>query len=83
MNYLATCKSHRGAKDDIETNIQPIEFRQKSKMRSPNLLSSLPIILDKENALLLFYNAFLFVAFYDIITIIPSQFAEVYNFDDF
>jgi hypothetical protein len=83
MNYLAIRKSHRGAKDDIEPNIQPTEIPQKSKMRFPNPLPSLSIILDKENALLLFYNAFLFAAFYDITATIPSQFAEVYHFNDF
>jgi hypothetical protein len=52
-------------------------------MRFPNPLSSLPITLDKENALLLSYHTFLFAAFYDITATIPSQFAEVYHFNNF
>ncbi|KAJ9656137.1 hypothetical protein H2198_005193 [Neophaeococcomyces mojaviensis] len=81
MNYLAIRKA-RKVRHTIEDDNTVQREPNKKKFRFPNPLASLIIILDKQNALLLFYNAFLFAAFYDITAVIPSQFAEIYHFNE-
>lgn len=82
LNYLAVRKARMDPAQQI-VHVQDDEHPlSKRKFRFPNPLSSLKIIMDKENALLLFYNSFLFAAFYDISATIPSHFARIYNFND-
>ena len=80
MNYLAVRKARQESNNELE-HVQS-ETIVPPKRRSPNPLASLKMLLDKENALLLFYNAFLFCAFYDITATIPSQFAKKFGFND-
>ena len=80
MNYLAVRKARQESNNELE-HVQS-ETVVPPKPRSPNPLASLKMLLDKENALLLFYNAFLFCAFYDITATIPSQFAKKFGFND-
>ena len=83
MNYLAVRKArNEQPKEELERIQSHTTLVPKRKFRFPNPLSSLHILWDKENAMLLFYNAILFAAFYDITAVIPSQFAEIYNFND-
>jgi len=83
MNYLAIRKARQHPSSDTEQpEQQSPSTLPKTKLRFPNPLSSLRIIADKENALILFYNAFLFAAFYDITAVIPSQFSRIYHFND-
>ncbi|OQV08068.1 hypothetical protein CLAIMM_12393 [Cladophialophora immunda] len=74
MDYLALRKSR--------SSLNPNTRGSQGKIKLPNPLRSLYIIYDKENALLLFYNAFLFAAFYDVTAAIPSQFTEIFGFDE-
>ncbi|KEF51654.1 uncharacterized protein A1O9_12289 [Exophiala aquamarina CBS 119918] len=83
MNYLAIRKARRiypqgqlASPEDVGGLSQ-----KRQKIGFPNPLRSLYIIFEKENALLLFYNAFLFAAFYDVGAAIPSQFAEIFHFN--
>jgi len=82
MSYLAVRKARKEGETSGESitsqNVQP----GTKKHRFPNPLASLKIILDKQTAVLLFYNALLFAAFYDVTAIIPSQFAQIYQFND-
>ncbi|KIW81746.1 hypothetical protein Z517_04772 [Fonsecaea pedrosoi CBS 271.37] len=85
MNYLAIRKARKlrpqdqmSVKDEQPQN----ETRRKKKLRFPNPLRSLYIIMDKENALLLFYNAFLFAAFYDVTASLPSQLQAIFGFNE-
>lgn len=87
MNYLAVRKARKlDPKDGLSsTDIQSTPSqpsRPQSKLRFPNPLRSLYILFDKENALLLFYNAFLFAAFYDVSAAIPSQLKEIFDFNE-
>ncbi|KAK4947299.1 hypothetical protein LTR10_013667 [Elasticomyces elasticus] len=83
MNYMAVRKARKLGQDQQSTEqaqgVSPTN--QKTQMRFPNPLRSMALILDKENFLLLFYNAFLFASFYDVTASIPSQFEEIYNFN--
>jgi predicted MFS family arabinose efflux permease len=83
MNYLAVRKARQKTAledDDSATEANTIA-PTKSKLRFPNPLSSLHVIMDPSNALLLFYNSFLFAAFYDVTAVMPSQFTLIYNFN--
>lgn len=83
MNYLAIRKArstHPVGHLPSHEEVEALTLNRK-KTGFPNPLRSLYIIFEKENALLLFYNAFLFAAFYDVGAVIPSQFAEIYHFN--
>lgn len=83
MNYLAVRKArHAEAKGELPPP-DTSRFPPRPKARFPNPLSSLRLLFDKLNACLLFYNAFLFSAFYQVSSSIPSQFQEIYGFNDF
>jgi hypothetical protein len=81
MNYLAIRKARKTSENTQQPDTSSL-LPPKKKARFPNPLRSLHIIWDKENALLLFYNAFLFASFYDVGSAIPSQFAEIYHFNE-
>lgn len=49
--------------------------------KRPGILSSIPIICDKENFLILIYAAILYAGYYIIITGLPSQLASTYHFN--
>ncbi|KAH8678598.1 major facilitator superfamily domain-containing protein [Tricladium varicosporioides] len=51
-------------------------------LRFPNPLKTVHIIMEKDMAVVLFYNALIYTAFYDIIASIPQLFAEIYHFND-
>ncbi|KAH6676271.1 major facilitator superfamily domain-containing protein [Halenospora varia] len=52
------------------------------RLRFPNPLKTVHIIMEKDMAVVLFYNALIYTAFYDIIASIPQLFAEIYHFND-
>lgn len=83
MNYMAIRKAQKLNSQDQQFTEQAQSVpppHNRTKFRFPNPLRSMALILDKENFLLLFYNAFLFASFYDVTASIPSQFQEIYNF---
>ena len=85
MNYLAIRRAQKLHTTDMLSTVEtrpPVEVAQKKKFRFPNPLSSLYIIFDKENFLLLFYNAFLFAAFYDVTAAMPSQLEANYGYNE-
>ena len=82
MNYLAIRKVRNAEQTEKLEIVQTREELPATKLRFPNPLSSLHVLWDVENALLLFYNAFLFAGFYDITAAIPSQFAEIFGFNE-
>ena len=85
MNYLAIRKAQKLSPGD---QLSMAELRsqthqgQKKKLRFPNPFNSLHIIFEKENFLLLFYNAFLFAAFYDVTAAMPSQLEANYGYNE-
>jgi MFS family permease len=82
LNYLAARKARKEHEADpsYTESIEP--STPKKKRRFPNPLSSIPIIYDKENAIILLMNAFLFATFYDITATLPSTYAVIYGFND-
>ena len=85
MNYLAVRKV-RQLHADGRQNSEDVQIEadrpQKKILHFPNPLRSLHVIFDKENAMLLFYNAFLFAAFYDVTAALPSQLQAGYGYNE-
>src|SRR4051794_12843065 len=62
--------------------LQQAELARKRKLRWPNPLKTIHIIMEKDMAVVLIYNALIYTAFYDIIASIPELFQEIYHFND-
>jgi multidrug resistance protein len=58
------------------------ELAKGRKLRWPNPLKTIYIIMEKDMAVVLFYNALIYTAFYDIMASIPQLFQEIYHFND-
>lgn len=87
LNYIRTRKlDHNGALNRTvsreEVRKAQAELAGKRKLRWPNPLKAVHIILEKDVGLLLLYNALVYTAFYDVTASIPSQFAEIYRFNE-
>ena len=88
INYLQTRKAARNETDLTRTTshgsnqlAQQCLTRQR-KLRLPNPLTALKLVLEKDVGMLLFYNSLVYTAFYDVITSIPYLFQQTYSFDD-
>lgn len=53
------------------------------KLRWPNPLKTVHIVMEKDMAIVLFFNALIYTAFYDVISSIPQLFLEIYGLNDF
>ncbi|KAM0311524.1 hypothetical protein ACHAO8_007133 [Botrytis cinerea] len=58
------------------------ELASKRQLRWPNPLKTVYIVMEKDVAMVLFYNALLYTAFYDVTASLPQLFKEIYNFND-
>ena len=58
------------------------ELARKRKLRWPNPLKTIHIIVEKDMAVVLIYNALIYTAFYDIMASLPKLFQEIYHFND-
>lgn len=54
---------------------------EKSSRKRPGLLSSIPIILDKESFLVMFFSGIIYAGYYIIITGLPDQLETTYNYN--
>lgn len=54
---------------------------KKRKLRFPNPLHSAVVLLEKDVALLLFYNSLVYSAFYDVMASAPQLLQEIYGYD--
>ena len=79
LNYLETRKSKHD-RDDLST--AAADFTSPRKLRWPNPLRTVHIILEKDVGLLLFYNSLVYTAFYDVTSSLPSLFGKIYGFND-
>ena len=58
------------------------ELAKGRRLRWPNPLKTVYIIMEKDMAVVLFYNSLIYTAFYDIMASIPQLFQEIYHFND-
>lgn len=82
LNYLQARKHRLESGNPLAPTTSREPARPKRRLRFPNPLASVRILLDKETFLLLSYNACLFAGFYDITATIPPLYADIYGFDD-
>ncbi|MCJ1414634.1 hypothetical protein MMC32_000961 [Xylographa parallela] len=59
----------------------PVAQETVQNKRRPGILSSLPILFEKESFLLLLYAGILYAGFYIIMAGLPAQLASVYNYN--
>lgn len=64
----------KGSKHPIDTPRPP-----RPKLRAPNPMASLKLLLHKDMALVLFINGIFYTAFYMIMASLPSVFADIYG----
>lgn len=58
------------------------ELARSRKLRWPNPLKTIHIIMEKDMAVVLLYSALIYTAFYDIMASLPKLFQEIYHFND-
>lgn len=87
FNYLKTRKLKQG--DGLNRTISRQEIgaaqaklASKRSLKWPNPLKTVHIIIEKDVRLILLYNSLAYTAFYDVTASLPSQFAEIYGFND-
>lgn len=62
--------------------LQQAELAKGRKLRWPNPLKTIHIVMEKDMAVVLFYNAIIYTAIYDIMSSIPKLFHDTYGFND-
>ena len=87
LNYLALRKVEKnetlnGTVSRQEARVAQADLANKRKLRWPNPLKTIHIILEKDVGMLLFYNAIVYTAFYDVISSLPSVAAQIYDLND-
>lgn len=85
FNYLKSRKTDRKAVEaaqDAEHAIMPEKHAAKRRLKWPNPLKAIRIILEKDVAIILIYNALVYTAWFDVTTSLPSLLGEMYGFDD-
>ncbi|KAI9842724.1 MAG: hypothetical protein M1838_003004 [Thelocarpon superellum] len=58
------------------------ELAKTRERRMPNPLKALRIIIEKDVAIVLFYNALIYTEFYTILSTTPNEFLEIYGFNN-
>jgi len=51
------------------------------RLRFPNPLQALKLVMEKDVGLLLFYNSIIYCAFYDVMASAPMLFEQIYGYD--
>lgn len=87
LNYLEARKIEKSDElnrtaSRLEKKAMQAELKRQRKLRWPNPLSSVHMILEKDVGMTLVYNALIYTAFYCVTTSMPSLFARIYNFND-
>lgn len=87
LNYLQTRKIEHNdvlsrTQSHQEKKAAQAELARKRKLRWPNPLKTVYIILEKDVGMLLLYNALVYTAIYDVTASMPSLFAHIYGFNE-
>ncbi|MCJ1377525.1 hypothetical protein MMC17_000620 [Xylographa soralifera] len=77
LQYLRTRKTTLTQEEQVIRT----ELRASRTLRFPNPLKTISIIMEKDVAPILFYNAIVYTAFYDVTTSVPSIFEDIYGFN--
>lgn len=90
MSILDYAKSRRASHGDSlsrtvsqqERRVWQADLASKRKLRFPNPMKTLHIIMEKDVGLVLLYNSLIYTAMYDVTASFPSLLAEIYGFND-
>lgn len=87
LNYMDTRKANDNLALSRTTSQQAMRVAQselaaKRKLRWPNPLKTVHIILEKDVGVVLLFCGLLSTGFYTVIATIPSLFAKIYGFND-
>ena len=74
--------THQGATFTEKAQEKQKALTCQRKVRFPNPLKTLLIILEKDAALILLNNSLVYVAYFDVITSLPQLLREIYGFSD-
>ena len=72
--------SHTASRQELKA--AQAQLARERKLRWPNPLKTVHIILEKDVGMLLLYNSLIYTAFYDVMASLPSLFAQIYGFND-
>ncbi|KAI2787558.1 hypothetical protein POX_f07929 [Penicillium oxalicum] len=78
MSLISYLKARKAREEGLEVPVNPT----RPKLRFPNPLQTLAIVIQKDTSIVLFCNAILFAGFYDVSATIPSIYQELYGLDD-
>lgn len=87
INFFQTRRlAKKAAANNDLSRTQTIEsqrsaLKRKRKLRFPNPLAVLPVLMEKDVALLLFYNSIVYSAFYDVMASFPTLLEQIYGYD--
>jgi predicted MFS family arabinose efflux permease len=56
-------------------------MKKQRKIRIPNPLHTLAVVLEKDVGLLLLFNAIIYCSFYDVMASAPDLLEQIYGFD--
>ena len=70
------------AAQDAEQPVKPETYVAKPRLTWPNPLQAIHILMEKDVAIILFYNALVYTAYFDVTTSLPVLFGEIYGFND-
>ena len=85
FNYLKSHKTNRRALEaaqDAKHPVKPETSAGKRTLKWPNPLKVIHILMEKDVALILIYNALVYTAYFDVTTSLPVLFGEIYGFND-
>ncbi|KAI9760273.1 MAG: hypothetical protein M4579_001787 [Chaenotheca gracillima] len=86
LNYLELRKSRADGLDRTvsreENRRMQSELASKRKLRFPNPLRTIYIILEKDVGVILFFNSIIYTGYYTITASLPTIFQEIYGFNN-
>lgn len=82
FDYVRTRKSKQPQEKIVSEVIVTDKHAFQRKLKWPNPLKAMKIIMEKDVGIILIYNALVYTAYFDVTTSLPSLFSEIYGFND-
>lgn len=88
LNYIKSREEHdedglRRKTSRQEKEAARSKLARQRKLRWPNPMKTLHIVVEKDVSIILLYNSVVYTAFYAMMSSLPSLFAEIYHLNDF
>lgn len=85
FNFLESRRTDRRAvkaPQEAEHPVKPETYAGNRRLKWPNPLKAIHILMEKDVAIILIYNALVYTAYFDVTTSLPILFGEIYGFND-